>query len=498
MATASVPEDSEKTIMATEVDPEQQGVALPPSGGRRIFGHKIPRYSAPMVQIVVVGFILFLNPGMYNALAGLGGAGQVDATAQNNAGIALHTTFAVIGFVVGIAHNYLGTKWTMAVGGIGYCVYSAAFLCYNHTRNEGFVIFSGALLGFCAAFLWCAQGVVMMSYPTESQRGRAISITWLLFNLGAVIGAAVSLGQNWRVKAGHVTDGTYVGFIVLEATGALLCCFLTPSEKIIRADGTKVQKVVHPGLKADIVGLYTTLVRDPWILLLFPMFFASNYFYTYQFNDVNAYYFSTRTRAFNNIFYWITQIIGALAFGAFLDWTRFSRRVRAQMAWCILFTLVMAVWGGGFAFLKKTNRHIKSPKLDLFDRDYVWYLFLYMAYGLLDSLWQVFCYYTMGAMSNDPRKLAYYAGFYKSIQAVGATTISKLDADKVPFSINFGTSWGLMAGGLVIAFPLYLWRLHNTEMTPEDFVDAKVIEARDDLSTQPKEEIAVVSHKGVS
>lgn len=85
MATASVPEDSEKTIMATEgivqlqispmvttlkmltylrpVDPEQQGVALPPSGGRRIFGHKIPRYSAPMVQIVVVGFILFLNPG---------------------------------------------------------------------------------------------------------------------------------------------------------------------------------------------------------------------------------------------------------------------------------------------------------------------------------------------------------------------------------------------------------------------------------------------------
>lgn len=58
-----------------------------------------------------------------------------------------------------------GTKWTMAIGGIGYCVYSAAFLCYNHTQNEGFVIFSGALLGFCAAFLWCAQGVVMMVSP---------------------------------------------------------------------------------------------------------------------------------------------------------------------------------------------------------------------------------------------------------------------------------------------------------------------------------------------
>ncbi len=49
-----------------------------------------------------------------------------------------------------------------AIGGIGYAVYSGAFLCYNHTQNKGFVIFSGALLGFCAAFLWAAQGVVMM------------------------------------------------------------------------------------------------------------------------------------------------------------------------------------------------------------------------------------------------------------------------------------------------------------------------------------------------
>ncbi|KAK5324186.1 hypothetical protein LTR93_004973 [Exophiala xenobiotica] len=463
--------------MATKVDSEQQQ-DVAPSRKRSLFGFKVPRYSDPMVQIVLVGFILFLNPGMYNALAGLGGAGQVDATAQNNAGIALHTTFAVIGFLVGIFHNFLGTKWTMAIGGIGYCVYSAAFLCYNHTQNEGFVIFSGALLGFCAAFLWCAQGVVMMSYPVESQRGRAISITWLLFNLGAVIGAAVSLGQNWSVKAGHVTDGTYVGFIVLEAAGALLSCFLTPSNRIIRKDGTKVQKVVHPGLKSDIVGLYKTLVTDPWIVLLFPMFFASNYFYTYQFNDVNAYYFSTRTRAFNNIFYWISQIIGAAAFGACLDWTRFNRRTRALMGWAMLFTLVMCIWGGGYKFLLKTDRNIKGPAMDLFDTGYIWYLFLYMSYGLLDSLWQVFCYYTMGAMSNDPRKLAYYAGFYKSIQAVGATAISKLDAEKVSFHINFGTSWGLMAGGLVIALPLYYWRLHNTEITEDDFVEPTLTEGQ--------------------
>lgn len=32
-----------------------------------------------------------------------------------------------------------------------------------------------------------------------------------------------------------------------------------------------------------------------------------------------------------------------------------------------------------------------------------------------------------------------------------------------------------MAGGLVIALPLYYWRLHNTEITEEDFVEPKEI-----------------------
>ncbi|KAH8909340.1 MFS general substrate transporter [Coniochaeta sp. PMI_546] len=429
---------------------------------------RIPRYAAPMTQIVLVGFIMFLNPGMYNALAGLGGAGQVDATVQNHAGIGLHSAFAVFGLIAGTIHNVLGTRVTMALGGIGYSVYSASFLCYNHTKNQGFVIFAGTLLGICAAFLWCAQGVVMMSYPTESHKGRAISITWLLFNLGAVIGSAVTLAQNWNNKASSVTDGTYAAFIVLETLGAILCLVLVPSDRVVRSDGSRVEKYVHPGIKDEFLGLYRTVVSDPWIILLFPMFFASNYFYTYQFNDVNSYWFSTRARAFNNVFYWLMQIIAAAAFGAFLDWTRLSRRLRTGVAWAFMFVIVMAVWGGGYVFQVKTSRAWKGPSMDIFDNNYTWYLILYMAYAFLDAIWQTFCYYTMGAMSNNPRKLAYYAGFYKSVQAVGATVVSKLDGDKAPISALYGSSWGLMAAGLVCALPVYIWRLHDTEMSEDE------------------------------
>lgn len=38
----------------------------------------------------------------------------------------------------------------------------------------------------------------MLGYPTESQKGRFIAIFWSIFNLGGVVGASVSLGQNFH------------------------------------------------------------------------------------------------------------------------------------------------------------------------------------------------------------------------------------------------------------------------------------------------------------
>lgn len=40
-------------------------------------------------------------PGLFNALNGLGGGGQVDATTSANANVALYATFAVLAFFSG-------------------------------------------------------------------------------------------------------------------------------------------------------------------------------------------------------------------------------------------------------------------------------------------------------------------------------------------------------------------------------------------------------------
>lgn len=160
-------------------------------------GYRIPLvgevwYASPKIQLLMVSFVCFLCPGMFNALSGIGGGGTLDASANSNANTALNSTFAVVGFFAGTFTNRLGLRWTLGFGGIGYCIYSASFLCYAHTANEGFVVFAGAFLGICAGLLWTAQGSIMMAYPPEASKGRYISSFWIIFNFGGVVGSLVS------------------------------------------------------------------------------------------------------------------------------------------------------------------------------------------------------------------------------------------------------------------------------------------------------------------
>ena len=57
------------------------------------------------------------------------------------------------------------------------------------------------------------------------------------------------------------------------------------------------------------------------------------------------------------------------------------------------------------------NAH-QDDKLDIHDGSaYISRMWLYIFCGLLDSMWQTTAYWLMGAMSNDPAKLANFSGF---------------------------------------------------------------------------------------
>ena len=89
--------------------------------------------------------------------------------------------------------NRLGVTITLSLGGLGYCIYAISLLVSVHADVYGFNIFAGALLGVCAGLLWTAQGTIMLSYPTEGQKGRYFAWFWMIFNLGGVVGSLVRL-----------------------------------------------------------------------------------------------------------------------------------------------------------------------------------------------------------------------------------------------------------------------------------------------------------------
>lgn len=201
------------------------------------------------------------------------------------------------------------------------------------------------------------------------------------------------LGQNIHSTAGEVNDGTYIAFIVLMTVGFFLAWGLSDSKYVKRKDGSKVIAIKHPTWSTEIKGLFETLKNDYFIVLLFPMFMASNWFTAYQFNSVNGFYFNIRTRSLNSLLYWLCQMIGAFVFGQLLDMKHFSRSMRAKLNFGLLIVLTMGIWGGGYAFQRPYNRDSESPSMDWSSSGYVGPMFLYMFYGFYDASFQTFSYW---------------------------------------------------------------------------------------------------------
>lgn len=431
----------------------------------------IPPYSNAMVQIVMLSFVVFMTPGMYNALTGIG-ASISDVTTSDDANVALYCTFAGIGFFSGTICNTFGVRACLMFGGTGYALYAGSLLCFNHTENRGFVIFAGAFLGICASCLWAAQGAIITAYPSEGAKGRGIMVFWVIFNLGGVIGSIIPLANNMHNEAKSANDGTFIAFIVLMCSGVVIASFMLPMSKVWKSDGTRVVTVKQPHWKDEIIQLGKLLIHEPMILFLFPMFFSSNWFYAYQFNDFNAGRFNLRTRSLNSLLYWFCQMVGAILMGSILDLKWFNRKSRAKIGFVFLMVMSLAIWGGGLKFqLEFTREDVKEEKfvpLDFKSGSYIGPMFLYMFYGCYDAFFQNYVLWIIGALSNNPRKTAIYAGFYKGLQSAGAAISWRLDSMEKPYIDLFASSWALVIGSLLIAIPVIFFRITNHTTLEED------------------------------
>jgi hypothetical protein len=266
---------------------------------------------------------------------------------------------------------------------------------------------SGVLLGAGAGFLWEAQGAIMTSYPTPARRGTYISLFWCLFNLGGVLGRLLPFGLNYHRgnDASSVNDSTYVAFMAFMLFGAALTLLVLPSARIVRDDGTTASRVTYSSPATEILGLFAN-----WkMVLVLPAAWASNFFYTYQFNNVNGVLFTLRTKGLNNVFYRGAQMVSSAAIGYFLDFSFSSRRKRGLVGVAAVAVLGTGIWAGGLANQLTYSADSRSPSQLIDFKDghrYAGPFLLYFSYGLLDAMFQSLIYWIIGALANDSQILS--------------------------------------------------------------------------------------------
>ncbi|KAI5063404.1 hypothetical protein GOP47_0021951 [Adiantum capillus-veneris] len=423
-------------------------------------------YHTPLFQISLIGFVCFCCPGMFNAVNGMGAGGQEDPKAADNGLTALYSTFAVFGLLGGGIYNLLGPHITLFFGCIFYILYVGSFLYYNHHSDQAFVIAAGALLGMGAGLLWAGQGAMMTAYPTPARKGLYISLFWCIFNLGGVAGGFIPFALNYHSSSGFVNDQTYVAFMCIMALGTLLTLALAKPESVIRDDGTYVASVQYPNVYSEIIHVLM-LFLDWRMLLLAPACFASNFFYSYQFNNVNAQLFNVRTRAFNNVFYWGAQMIGSAMIGHVLDHSHKRRKVRGFIGCCILVVLSTGIWGGGLASqLGYSRKNPPAHKLDFKEGSaYGGPFVLYFSYGFLDAMFQTLCYWIIGALTNDARMLSRYSGFYKGVQSAGAAVAWYTDNKGFSYLGELILNWSLMTASFPLLFALLALAVEDVTIT---------------------------------
>ncbi|KAJ2958795.1 hypothetical protein NQZ79_g5635 [Umbelopsis isabellina] len=437
-------------------------------------------YSRPMTQVVIVGFVAFCLPGLYNTITGMGAAGMVDPSVAANANVALYCCGIVSAlFIAPLTFKYMG-NYSMFVGGFAYVLYMGSLWAYGHIASRVFCIFAGALLGIGAQMFWIAQGSIMTSYPVESEKGRAIAIFWVIFhlnadrtlysNLGGFLGSLISFAINFDSTAGQVSDSTYIAFTILMIVGACLALLLLPRSKVVRKDGSKVD-VVHPLQKTTLKSVLTSAFAifksgfvNPKLLALVPLFFSSNFVYSYQFDKASV--LGLAYLGLNGALYWGSQMLGSVLFSLLLDHKAWTRRKRAIIAVGILFVFFNAVWIG--ALFSQLQYGVYSAGLPTNERldltsgpHYGGELVLYICFGLADSMWQTFIYWLIGTLSNEPAVLGLYTGFFKAWQNAGAAAGWKIDASNVNFLHFLIACWVLV----LVAFPGAFWVAYTTTET---------------------------------
>ncbi|KAF2741830.1 MFS general substrate transporter [Sporormia fimetaria CBS 119925] len=393
-------------------------------------------YRSPLFNVIIVGLISFTQPGIWNALNNTGAGGQQEPYLVNGANA---LTFGLMAFgcsIFAILANKFGLKPILILGTLGYAPYSAALYVNNRYGVEWFVLLGGATCGIAASALWASEGAIALGYAEVGERGRFTGIWLGLRELGQLIGSSIQLAMNVKDgERGKVGYTTYLVLIGLQCAGLPLAMLVSPPEKVIKKDGSrlKVSKT-----KTDVKGevkRWFALLRDRRFFLLIPVLVGFNWNNTYQ-GIYLAKYFSVRSRALGALASGVAATAANIFWGWFYDLKVFSRPQLAKITWTLFSITMLALFAWQVVNEKEYAEAVPKVTLDWardgFGRGFA----VNVMFRFMNESHYMFVYWILGTFFDDMETLTLGVGLVRTFESVGSALAFGIGAAKVKPMVN--------------------------------------------------------------
>ncbi|KAJ8110539.1 hypothetical protein OPT61_g6645 [Boeremia exigua] len=404
-------------------------------------------YRSVLFQIVIVGLVAFCEPGIWTALNNLGAGGNASPFLNNAANALTYGLMSVGCFIAGGISNKITAKWTLVIGAAFYTPYAAGLYCNNRYGNEWFMLLGAAFCGIGASLLWASEAAIAVGYPEDEKRGRYVGIWMGIRQMGPLVGGAISLALNVKTKEkGKVTYTTYLGLVAISSLGAPFALLLSQPQKVNRSDGTKIPYMKKTSFKIEAKAIFRQL-KNPYMLLLIPVFLAGQFGVTYQGNYLTT-YFTVRSRALASF---LTAIVGALAnmlTGIILDLPQFSRPAKSKFVYIFVLITVTASWIWNAVVQTKLTRMETAPSFDLGDGHFFNSAFtVYMCFRFFYEILQTYVYWLMAEIkgAKGDGDVARTTGILRSWESIGSTIAYAIGAVHIPNQTQMIVGFALWA-----------------------------------------------------
>ncbi|KAG9192301.1 hypothetical protein G6011_11035 [Alternaria panax] len=404
---------------------------------KRIWQHSL-------TQMLLLSVQAFCGPAMDDAIAGLGGGGLATPQTSNIATAVSYTMLAVCCALGGPIVNKLGTKWALVIGACSFPIQGSSYYCNSKFGNQWYLILGGFFTGIGTGTWYVAESGSIMSLAPSGSRGKYLALWIVARNLGQLVGGGINLSKNHKKGVvGAVTPDTYVAFLIIECMALPFAFLISPLERVVRSDGTRILVSEKIGTKMEFKQIKVTMTSK---LILLSAFWAIwSFFYSGTWSTYLGTYFSVRARALSSLISPFFCIVGCFGLGFVLDLKGVSQRRRAQIG---LFTVVFLNLGVYiWSIVMQVRFNGNNPgKIDwddpLYARSFLPYFFVQTAGPLSQS----YMYWLLSSFATDAQANVRNGAAFRCLEAIGQAISYGMNTQiETSPLVGFCVTFGLMA-----------------------------------------------------